>query len=105
MRAMSTASLEITCAIITQTAPTMDSTRIRLKKGRNRSGIPVSDWNHPLVLEVSTIAIPGQRLHERCGWFIGDVQGTKEAVTLTVFPTTHDVTIVVQWKSTKHSIS
>jgi transposase InsO family protein len=29
---------------------------------------------HILVWEVSTIAIPGQRLPERCGWSFGDVQ-------------------------------
>jgi hypothetical protein len=34
----------------------------------------VSDWFRFLVLEVSTIAIPGQRLRERGGWIIGDVQ-------------------------------
>ena len=42
---------------------------------RHRSGIPVSNWHHILVWEVSTIAIPGQRLLERCEWNCGDVQG------------------------------
>jgi hypothetical protein len=44
-------------------------------QGRTKSiRIPVSDWFQFLVLEVSTIAIPGQRLHERGEWIIGDVQ-------------------------------
>jgi putative transposase len=33
----------------------------------------VSDWRH-IVWEVYTIAIPGQRLLERCEWIFGDVQ-------------------------------
>jgi hypothetical protein len=33
-----------------------------------------SDWRHNLVWEVSTIAIPGQRLFERCEWIFSDLQ-------------------------------
>jgi hypothetical protein len=33
----------------------------------------VSDLLHFPALEVSIIAIAGLRLHERCGWIIGDV--------------------------------
>jgi hypothetical protein len=36
----------------------------------------VSDWRHILVREVSSIAIPGQRLLERREWSFGDIQGS-----------------------------
>jgi hypothetical protein len=39
----------------------------------------VSDWRHILVWEVSTIAIPGQRLLERCESIFGDVVVTATA--------------------------
>src|ERR1700693_2127622 len=56
----------IISATITAIALTMDWTKTRREGDRHRSGIPVSDSHHILVWEVSTIAIPGQRLLERC---------------------------------------
>jgi hypothetical protein len=52
----------------------MDWTKIRREGDRHRSEIPVSNWHHILVWEVSTIAIPGRTLLERCEWSFGDVQ-------------------------------
>jgi hypothetical protein len=40
----------------------------------------VSDWRHILVWEVSTIAIPGQRLLERCDWSFGDYKSSLSIV-------------------------
>ena len=37
-------------------------------------------WRHILVWEVSTIAIPGQKLLERCEWNCGDVQLTQQTM-------------------------
>jgi hypothetical protein len=40
----------------------------------------VKDWRHIFVWEVSTVAIPGQELLERCEWDSGDVHPEESKV-------------------------
>jgi hypothetical protein len=51
----------------------------------------VSNWHHILVWEVSTIAIPGQRLLERCEWSLGDVQATGHPTFKSISEAAHEI--------------